>query len=86
MEEKKKLFEVILSPSDMLEKELEHVLGGMGSCNVDKCTENQGDCDLNACSGNYEDWCRKNECTENGVACPPGYRWSASECKCVPIS
>lgn len=37
MEEKKKLFEVILSPSDMLEKELENVLGGAGSCSIDEC-------------------------------------------------
>lgn len=85
MNNKEKLFEVILSPVDMLEKELVHVLGGMGDCSLDECIKNQGDCDVNKCSGNYTGWCDRNTCKENGVSCPPGYRWSASECKCVPV-
>lgn len=85
MEEKKKLFEVILSPSDMLEKELENVLGGMGICSVDKCEVNNGDCKVNYCKENFNPWCDSNSCIKNQYPCPPGTRWDPNTCSCVPI-
>lgn len=84
MEENRKLFEVILAPSDRLEKELEEVLGGMGSCNEDGCTTNSGNCNVNMCSRNGQDWCDNNTCSCNKIVCPPGYILGPDGCHCIP--
>lgn len=81
MEKQTKLFEVILPPTDMLEKELEDVLGGMGFCRVDECIMNFGDCGYNHCERNYAG-CNDNGCNRN---CPEGYRWGGDSCGCIPI-
>ena len=74
MNKKEQLFEVILPPTDMLEKELEDVLGGiMPSCGVFHC-DNYG-------SGGYSTYCKGFSCEQFG--CPPGYIWKG--CDCVPI-
>lgn len=70
MEEKKKLFEVILSPSDMLEKELENILGGAVDCIIQNCNTN---CEPN---------CYINRGTHD---CPPGMIWNPVLCTCVPM-
>ena len=49
MNKKEKLFEVILSPTDMLEKELEDVLGGMSACVANNCKTNTAECEMNTC-------------------------------------
>lgn len=74
-----KLFEVILAPTDMLEKELESVFGG--ACGQNHCGQNMGDCDVNGCERNDGD-CGYNACGIN-IICPPGYTWNG--CECVPV-
>lgn len=70
MEKNEKSFEVILSPTDMLERELEGVLGGC----------------FNYDCGNFGcvmfDDCSFFDCKIHGN-CPPGYIWDAVKCKCV---
>ena len=80
MEKQTKLFEVILPPANMLEKELEDVLGGMGACGLNKCSVNFGDCNQNTCKMNGIS-CIINECD---ILCPEGYRWDG-DCGCVPV-
>ena len=74
MNKKERLFEVILPPTDMLEKELEDVLGGiMPFCGVFQC-------------GNYSSCGQNTECngfTCLNFGCPPGYIWAG--CDCVPV-
>ena len=74
-----KLFEVILAPTDMLEKELENVLGG--DCPRNICGINYGACSINDCETNTDN-CGHNTCVIN-IVCLPGYTWNG--CRCVPV-
>lgn len=88
--DKKQQFEVILAPIDMLEQELEGVLGGgctsndCGTngvtCSGNTCKTNNGTCGSNICTYNLGQ-CKDNTCSQNGP-CDPGYIWDG--CKCVP--
>jgi len=79
MKQDEKSFEVILAPVDMLEKELEGVLGGV--CTTNNCGHNDGNCMENYCSCNSED-CATNNCGTNRI-CPPGFVLVG--CDCMPI-
>lgn len=93
MKKEEKSFEVILAPTDMLEKELEGVLGG-AVCQKNACSANTGECVVNQCVANTFD-CGENNCeincnafspscSSNTKACPPGYILVG--CDCAPIN
>lgn len=72
MKKKEMSFEVILSPTDILEKELEEVVGGCFNY----------DCGSFGCTM-YDD-CTFFDCNVYGN-CPVGMIWDARMCKCVPV-
>ena len=80
MKSDEKLFEVILAPIDMLEKELEDVLGGMGDCGSNKCHVNTANCIDSECNVHLVN-CSYNRC--GTFTCPPGY--TLVNCECVPV-
>lgn len=65
-----KLFEVILTPTDMLEKELESVFGG--AYGINGYRQNTGNCNINDCQRNSKP-----------KLCPLKYTWN--RCECVPV-
>ena len=75
MKQKEQLFEVILPPTDMLEKELSDVLGGlMAPCNNNECDVYKS-----------PEPCNNNTCRVYEMECPPGLIWDPTVCDCVPI-
>lgn len=77
MENKK--FDVLISPTDVLEEELREVLGGGAQCN--------GQCN-SLCNGQCSSNCKKTECNCKAQGqtaltpedCPPGYIVIDNEC------
>lgn len=78
MEKTNKKFEVILHPKDILDFELNDILGGMSDCI----------CNAGSCYQNYPCTCNDGSCFQNGgevKPCPPGYIYDPSTGGCKPI-